>query len=159
MIVTTLEQLRSYESLHPGFRRAFDALQTAAGEDFQPGRQSLDGEDLYLVGLEYGTKPAEEAVYESHRRYIDIMLLLSGEELVGSTPARRTGVLLRPYSEKGDAALTKSGEGCSMVRMRPGDVAVFFPEEAHAPGLDADGAQTVRKLIVKVRAGAQKGKQ
>lgn len=158
MIVTTMEQLRSYESLHPGFRRAFDALRTAAGEAFQTGRRPLDGEDLYLVGLEYGTKPVGEAVYESHRRYIDVMLLLSGEELVGSAPARRAGELLRPYSEKGDAMLTKGGEGCSMIRLGPGDVAVFFPEEAHAPGLAADGAGTVRKLIAKVRAGAQKGK-
>ena len=157
MILTTLEQLRSYDGLHPDFRAVRNALRTAADGDFRKGKTPLDGGDLYLVGLEYSTNPLDKAVFEAHRRCIDVMLVLSGEELVGSTPLDRTGEVLRPYSDKDDALLAESGGAYSLSYLRPGDVAVFFPEDAHAPGLDAGGTQTVRKLVAKVRIAPQKG--
>jgi YhcH/YjgK/YiaL family protein len=35
--------------------------------------------------------------------------------------------------------------------MRPGDLAIFHPGDAHKPGCMAGGRHTVRKVVVKVR--------
>ena len=130
MILTTREQLQKYSDRNPYFSAAFTAL---AELPFTRGRQSVSGDDVFIIGLEYDTHPTDGALMEAHRTYIDVMWMVSGQDAAG------------------DAALGQVPAGCSMLRMEPGTVCILFPEDAHAPGLDVCGSSHVQKLIAKVR--------
>ena len=41
--------------------------------------------------------------------------------------------------------------------MRPGLFAVFFPQDAHMPGLAVDQPEPVKKMVIKIRWDAQDG--
>ena len=150
MIQTTLEDFACYCELNPGFSTAYSALRVLAAAPFVPGRHPVDGENVYINAIEYDTKPAEQSVMEAHRRYIDVMLLCSGEETIGVRPVGTLGTITRPYDEAGDALLAALEPGYTELHMHPGDVAVLFPEDAHAPGMDYGGTHHVCKLVVKV---------
>lgn len=159
MIQTTLEDFARYCGLNPGFPAALSALQALAAAPFAPGRRPVDGEKVYINALEYETKPAEQSVMEAHRRYIDVMLLRSGEETIGVQPVGTLGTVTRPYDEGSDALIAALEPGYTALHLRPGDIAVLFPEDAHAPGMDFGGTHHVCKLVVKVLAHPDKSER
>lgn len=61
-------------------------------------------------------------------------------------------VLAEDYRADRDLMFFASTEPASMLRVKAGGVAIFFPADAHMPSL-ADGAPAlVRKTVVKVPA-------
>ena len=53
----------------------------------------------------------------------------------------------QPYNEKNDITFFED-EATTFIKVSPGEFAIFFPEDGHAPGI-AEGK--FRKVIVKVR--------
>lgn len=150
MIVTTLANLSDYTSVHPLFAEAFRALAALAAEPFLRGQHPVLGDRIFINALEYDTKPAEDALMEAHRRYIDVMLLLEGSEEIAVFETDALTHVTVPYTPEADALLAQLEPQPLRVRMTPGSVCILFPEDAHAPGLDAEGTSRVRKLIAKI---------
>ncbi len=109
-------------------------------------RIDLDGDALYVLIQEFDSKPAEQGVWEAHRRYIDIHYLVSGRERILYAPLSR--MTIGDYvPEKDFLPLTGAGMALDLV---PGDFAIFFPGEPHMPGLAAEQAGVVKKVVVKI---------
>jgi YhcH/YjgK/YiaL family protein len=113
------------------------------------GRVEL-GDGIFALEQAYVAKPPAEGRWESHLVYIDVQVVVSGDELMEVTEVSRLSVAedFRPAKDLlffGDYA-----EG-SVLRVRTGEVAVFYPSDAHKPSL-ASGAPAalVRKTVVKV---------
>lgn len=151
MVLTTKEQLKFYTSLNPYFEKAFAALAELEKEEFVKGRHEVDGSNIYINALEYDTKNIEDAKMEAHRAYIDVMWMVSGEEIIGVVPSDELTEITKEYDPKGDAFLAKLPAAYTPVRMKPNSVCILFPEDGHAPCMDADKKDHVRKLIAKVR--------
>ena len=151
MIFTNTKNAKRYENVNPLMREAFEALYKLAGEDFVPGRHDVRGDEIFIFANEYKTKPADQTPYEAHRKYIDVMLMLEGEEYIAYTDIEGAGEITDPYDEKkGDYILAKEGDQPSVAIMRPGDIAIFFPEDLHSPGRITVEISNVRKLVCKV---------
>lgn len=150
MIQTTVENLSRYESLNPLFPAAFSALKALSEEAFIKGRHEVDGDRVYINAAEYDTKPAESSCMEHHGRYIDVMWMVSGEEIIGTCPVSQLQEITMPYSEKDDVCLAKLPGCYTELKIKAGDVVILFPEDAHAPCMQLNGASCVRKLIAKV---------
>ena len=150
MILTTKEKVHAYAALNPYFEKAFAVLKEVAAEDFVKGRHPVD-DNIYINAAEYQTHPAEGALAEAHRVYIDVMWMLSGNEQIGVVPVEKLTEITKEYAEAGDALLAKLPENYTALRMTPDSVCILFPEDGHAPGLIAGEQEGVRKLICKVR--------
>jgi len=151
VIQTTKKQLKNYTALHPYFSAAFAALARVAEEEFIAGYHEVDGNNIYINALEYHTHGVENAQMEAHGRYIDVMWMLSGDEKIGVCPAEQMQPITKPYHAAADVFLSRFVEDCTYLRMQADSVCIFFPEDGHAPGLDAAGTTYVRKLIAKVK--------
>jgi YhcH/YjgK/YiaL family protein len=154
MIQTTVENLSRYESLNPLFPAAFAAMEALAAEAFTKGRHEVDGDRIYVNAAEYDTKPVSDSCMEHHKRYIDVMWMVSGEEIIGTCPVAQLQEFIKPYSSEIDAALAKLVPVYTEVKIGAGDVVILFPEDAHAPCMQLDGVSAVRKLIAKVEVTA-----
>jgi YhcH/YjgK/YiaL family protein len=154
MIQTTVENLSRYESLNPLFPAAFAALKALAAEAFTKGRHEVDGDRIYVNAAEYDTKPVSDSCMEHHKRYIDVMWMVSGEEIIGTCPVSQLEAITMPYSEKDDVCLAKLPGRYTELKIKAGDVVILFPEDAHAPCMQLDGVSAVRKLIAKVEVTA-----
>jgi YhcH/YjgK/YiaL family protein len=67
---------------------------------------------------------------------------------MGYTAAKDCKVVKTPYNPEKDITFFE-GLAESYVDVKPGMFAIFFPQDAHAPGICPDG---VKKVIVKVKA-------
>ena len=99
-------------------------------------------------------KSRKEARFESHRRMIDIQVPLSDSEEYGWTP---TAALPNGTYDEGcdmtmhDPAAPKTSEDVTQTyfMLHPGQFAIFFPEDGHAPAITPTG---LHKAIIKVKA-------
>jgi len=62
--------------------------------------------------------------------------------------------ITQAYDETKDLTKHADTDTASVLRVRTGDVAVFWPEDAHMPALAAKRPALVRKTVVKVPVGA-----
>jgi len=98
----------------------------------------------------YRSKPRAEGFFESHRRYIDVQVIVTGEEWMEladltSFPADTLYQAERDLLKHPDLA------EATRLHVRAGEAAVFFPEDVHMPCLQgAAGPVLVRKTVVKV---------
>ena len=106
----------------------------------------LDRLDDDGTGRELKQKP--DAKLEIHNEYIDIQVLIRGEEeSFGWSERRELKKPLGEFSVENDIQLFDDVPQ-TYYTMRPGQFTVLFPEDGHAPMV---GEGTVRKIIVKVR--------
>jgi biofilm protein TabA len=151
MIVDQLSQQQQYP-YGDAWNTAFAFLQTLDA-DTEDGRHSLQGEDIYAMIESYETKSPESARPEAHRRYVDIQMLLSGTECIKWWPTRDLTVV-QPFVPENDIAFYDQPKASGIpVELAPGRFAVFFPEDAHMPGLQTVGTPTpVKKVVIKIDA-------
>jgi biofilm protein TabA len=98
----------------------------------------------------YLTKPRVEGRWESHRAYIDVQVVVAGEELMEVADVAHLAVAedLRPAK---DLIFYQPFERGSVLCVHAGEAAVFFPSDAHLPSLRTGTAATlVRKTVIKV---------
>lgn len=139
---------------HPRLARAIAWLRDPAMATRAEGRHDIDGEAIFaIVETGLGNDPATRR-YESHRRYTDLQLSLTGGERMDVTPVDGLTVV-EPFAAGGDIAFYAEPDRiCTRLAVLPGHLAVFTQADAHKPGLWLDGtAQTFRKVVVKVDLG------
>jgi biofilm protein TabA len=118
----------------------------AAGE----AKKTELGGGVFVVEQVYETKARADGFFESHRKYIDVQVLLSGDEIMEVVDASLIKVKT-PYQEERDLIVYEDHPSASLLRMSPGLAAIFFPVDVHMPSLRATAApMLVRKAVVKV---------
>lgn len=113
-------------------------------------RYDIDGDNLYAPVSEYLTKNEEDARYEAHQKYIDIQYVESGKELIGVAPLSNKKDVLDPYDGTKDIEFLTVTDGENRLAT-PEKFFIFFPEDAHRPGLKDGENSPVRKIVVKVK--------
>ncbi len=97
----------------------------------------------------YQPKLRPDGFFESHRNYIDVQVIVAGEELMEVQEIARLSVS-QAYLPERDLIKYADSADAAVLRMRAGDVAVFFPEDGHMPSLRWRADGLVRKTVVKV---------
>ncbi len=146
MIYDTTAHIGAYRGIHPGIMRGLELLRDADFSALPDGTYEIEGRNIFYFLQSYETRPVNDKP-EAHRRYADIMMMLSGREKIGVAPLERlTDTGERP---EGDVRFYR---GDTVPILLEGDrFAVFFPGDAHAPGIAAEGApEFCRKCVVKV---------
>ncbi|MGN0214219.1 MAG: YhcH/YjgK/YiaL family protein [Muribaculaceae bacterium] len=147
MILTTLNDSQRIEPLHPLFKTLFDYVKSHNLLDAPLGRIEIDGDNLFINNSFADAVDRDAQVLEIHRKYIDVHILLQGNETIGWKPLSAIDHLTKPYDEEGDCELSDD-RPTAFVDMLPGQVLVVYPEDPHAPVI---GKGKIRKLIGKVR--------
>ena len=144
MILDSLEYLGNYAKLHAGFAAVVKFLSHHDLKMLPLGRCNIDGDDVFVSVNSYETKKYPKV--EFHKMYADIQIVLEGHEQMGWIPQKNLrNVTL--YDERKDIAF---GEGeTQKMEAFLGRFFVFFPEDAHQPGI-GDG-NAVKKAVFKIR--------
>ena len=163
-ILGSLETVRAQSPRNAAFDAAFaytrEILREGSAERarlfaLEPGKSArLElGDGVFAMEQAYLTKPRADGFFESHRRLIDVQVVVAGREIIEVIDAARSPVQV-PYDSERDFTHHADAAGASIARLEAGDVAVFFPSDVHMPGLRAGAeAVLVRKTVVKVPVG------
>jgi len=150
MIIDSLQNAQRYARIHKGMSEAFYYLLTTNLAAIAPGKYSISGDDIFAIVQEYDTMDAANEQMESHKKYIDVQYMISGEEQVGhallgdQTPSKA-------YDAETDFMLF--GEAPSFfTRLSEGMFMIFYPTDLHMPCIKTGNTATVKKVVIKVKA-------
>lgn len=148
MIYDLISNRRNYRDL-TSIMQALDYLSEITPDNMPKEKVYLDGDNLFINPQSFTTRPAEECVFEAHRKYIDIHFCISGEESISiASPDQLKEI--KAYNPDNDAAFY-SGSVVSESVLTPGRFMVCFPEDIHRTGEMASEACKINKVVVKVR--------
>ena len=117
-------------------------------EEAAPGRYWLEGG--ICASLKEGLTEAAglPVVLEAHRENVDVHVLLRGRERILWQNIEGLECC-RDYDPASDSALYISDGGTPIV-LRPGDMAVCFPEDGHRASLSVSAPESYRKIVFKL---------
>lgn len=145
MIVTSIADFGLYTKLHPLFESVDKELISNALLRYNE-EILLDGRKLYASPARSVGKRAEDALLEAHDRYIDVQVCLEGEERMGWRNRAECRDVAIPYAADRDIVFYND-KPSMYITLKPNQVAVFFPNDAHAPLI---GEGMIRKVVFKV---------
>lgn len=146
MIADTLNHLERYISLHPGFEKMAQFLQQTDLTTLDVGRYEIDGDNLFVNINSYETQPNKKV--EFHKKYIDVQIVLSGQEQIGWIPTNLVSHIT-PYDDEKDIAFGTAQT--DKLTAKNDRFFIFFPEDAHQPGLAINAPSQVKKAVFKVK--------
>ena len=146
MILDSSQYADRWRTIHPGFPTAFDFLRQALVSPPPVGKHELEPNRLWVIVESAQGRTRAHAPLEFHRRFIDIQLVLAGEETIGWSPLSAETAAAADYDSVRDIAFLAAVPR-TWFQLRVGEFAVFYPHDAHAP---LAGDALVLKAIAKV---------
>ncbi|HEY5368305.1 MAG TPA: YhcH/YjgK/YiaL family protein [Hanamia sp.] len=147
--VDVQEFARQYHANKKYWDEAFAFLKNHDLSKLAPGKYPIDGDNVYASVTEDSTKDYDKSKWESHRKYIDLQYVISGEEKIGVTPVADVKVT-EPYNAEKDVA-HYSGPG-KLYEAKPGTFFIFFPGTAHTPNITTGGNRRDQKIVIKIKS-------
>ena len=146
MILDVLENSHRYLAFYKGFAKAFDFLLRPDLKELPVGKYDIDADRVYaIVSKEHGRRK-EDALLETHERYIDIQLVLAGVDDMGWKPKSLCKKPAGEYNQKNDEQIFMD-EPDAWISTKNGSFAIFFPEDAHMPLISSG---QIHKVVVKI---------
>ncbi len=144
MIYDNLKHIENYK----GLGEIYTALKFLAQTDFSSyalGKHVLN-DNIYFMVQEYQT--SKKTVSEAHEQYIDIQLLISGEEIIGVAPIECQKELVEAKPEKD---CWKYACETQPIKLTAGEFMILYPNDIHLPGSTLGESVNCRKIVVKVK--------
>lgn len=163
-IFGSISTVRVQTAGQPGLQKALDYVDKLLRNDSPervrmfalPAGKSVRtelGGGMFAGDAAYLSKPRPDCFFESHRKYIDVQVVLEGEEVIELEDISRLTVS-QPYLEERDVIKYADTPAASRLVLRAGDAAILYPVDGHLPSLQlGDSRVLVRKTVVKVPVG------
>ena len=146
MILDILDNARRYVALNKRFTEAFEFLVRPDLKELSADRYQIDGDRVYAIVAGDPGRKREDALLETHEKYIDIQAVLAGTDEMGWKPKSSCKQPAGKYDQETDVQFFKD-EPDAWLSTGPGAFAIFFPEDAHMPLISSG---KLHKVVVKV---------
>ncbi len=150
MIVGKLQDLtqQNFLAANEKIKIALDFLKNTDLTAAPLGRIAIDGDRIYANNSKYETKDIDGALWEAHKKYLDIQFIAKGSEWIGVCDTSKLAVT-KEYDPASDILFGTASETTGVV-MTEGMYMILFPEEAHMPCIKLGDSAPVHKIVVKV---------
>lgn len=151
MIIDTVANHKLYP-YGEAWDKAFAFLRTLT-PDSEEKKYAIQGDDIFAIVMSYETTTEDNAILESHQKYIDVQSVIVGAETFECFFTENLSVRT-PYDASKDVAFYHMLScGHTRVTVTPQSFVMLYPNDAHMAGLVVEGrAEMVKKVVVKIRA-------
>jgi YhcH/YjgK/YiaL family protein len=151
MLVCNVSNIMQQIQMNDRMQKAVDFLMQANLQDMPAGRVEIDGDAVYVRVLDLQTIPPEQGKFEAHKNYIDIHFVADGKEAIAIINTEKL-VDTDEYNPLKDVFHGRPGaaEEVSQIVLSRGELAVLYPDDAHAPTLMVGAPAHLKKIVVKV---------
>lgn len=147
-----IEWLRKTEINSDMQERVNDALSYLKNIDannLREGKTEVDS-DFYYTVQRYKTRSVSECKFESHKKYVDIQILLEGSEIMDLADISRL-TQKEDYDSEKDVMFWNESKSYTRTTLRQGDYIILYPEMAHRGAVNLSEEDVVTKIVGKVK--------
>lgn len=124
---------------------------TNLDENTPEGHYEIDEKSYVNVDC-YETKSHDKCFPEAHKKYIDIQIILSGQERLDFENIEKL-LIKDEYDSQRDVLFFEIPQNSNTVYLEQGSFVMLYPQDAHRPQMTAaDTPQKVKKAVVKILA-------
>jgi YhcH/YjgK/YiaL family protein len=117
---------------------------------FENGRYDIDKDNLFLNIATYNTTTPENRVWEAHKEYIDVHMMIKGKEKMCTAFIENANIT--EYHEDSDYVEISDIKGdISQIILNEGEYLVCYPQDVHKTACIVEKEEEVKKAIFKVR--------
>ncbi|WP_044419407.1 YhcH/YjgK/YiaL family protein [Halarcobacter anaerophilus] len=106
-------------------------------------------DNIFALEQVFYTKDRQECFIESHKKYIDFQLILSGNEQMEYINIDKLEIE-NSYNEKKDLITYKLLDNTSKFLLQDNDLAIFYPDDAHIGLPRYKNSELVYKTVIKL---------
>mgnify|MGYP001207976499 CR=1 FL=1 len=148
MITDKLNNILKYKDVHPLFPVAFEYLRTISYNNLTIGKTEIVPGKVFFIVENIGVKQKSGTCMEIHKKFIDIQVPANGAETFGWKPTSELCSVKAGYIDEKDIAFYND-EATKFFEIKPGQFIIFFPEDAHQPGIsDKEHLKIIIKIAV-----------
>ena len=136
----------SFEEIKAVSQIAYDFLVNTDLRNVELGRHYFDY-GIYANVETYESKPRHQ--YESHRKYIDIQVLISGTEKIIVDEINNAELKI-PYDAEKDITFYYDNNQGKEYLLKENDCLVLYPEDIHMPCVMVNEPTEVKKIVFKI---------
>lgn len=154
-IIGYIEEIRKNYKFNQSIKTGLEYLCNLKETDFQNIKLDdketirLNGDKILAINSVYKTKNHSEQKFEGHRKYIDLQFVFSGEENIKISSIKNC-IDISEYDPEKDVQFFDVWSYSTLL-MKSGMIAIFYPEDIHASGLDSKNISIIKKSVIKVR--------
>ena len=148
MILDSIENIKSYKGISVNISKAIDYILKNNLNDLSVGKHQILNDDIFVIINEYETKNESDCPTETHKKYIDIQIMLQGDEKIGFAFLKNQEVA-EEYND--DKDYTFYSAQLDYQHLREEHFAIFLPTDLHCPSIKIKNQIRVKKAVVKVR--------
>ncbi|MGL4976485.1 MAG: YhcH/YjgK/YiaL family protein [Cetobacterium sp.] len=150
MIFGQLNELKFYKGISNGLDAAIEAIENGSYKNGVVGKNEIDGDNVFFNLQECTTKVLEECFFECHKKYIDIHVVIEGEEGIGYS-LKDSLKEKSEFNEDSDFGVLE-GEEEYRMNMTKDNFLVVFPDEPHMPLIAKNNEPTeLKKVVFKIK--------
>lgn len=150
MIFDTLKNIKNYKGISANLDKAIDSIAKGEYLTAPAGVTNIDGTEVFFnVQENVIPKNLEDANFEIHKKYIDIQLIIDGQENFGYATLENVSPKNKFSPEKDFQAL--NGDVEVTYTMKSDRFILFFPEEPHMPCLKSGDTEKIKKVVYKIK--------
>lgn len=148
MIIGNIHNLEECAFLEEQIKECFSYAKTHSLAEWEKGSYKIDKDRLFVNIVEYTTTVPEERFWEAHKYYLDVHVMLKGTEQIDLNFIQN---MEQKDFVEADDFLPLEGEKKVSVVLEDGDFLICYPSDGHRTAVAADGPETIKKAIFKVR--------
>ena len=149
MIYDSIDSLEKYKGLNYNLDCAIEFLLTNDIGKLELGKKIVKDDKVYANIVMCNLSEDKEEIYEVHRKYADLHIVIEGQECIYISETQKN-IVTRCYVEVDDYELQK-GEWIIKSKLSPRQFLLCLPGEAHAPLLGKmNNNDVVKKIIFKI---------
>ncbi|MGE4289464.1 MAG: YhcH/YjgK/YiaL family protein [Salinivirgaceae bacterium] len=148
MIYDSIQNIQRYKGLSSHMDVAIDFILSNGLDGLTEGKHNIQGENVFVLMNVYETRKVKDCPSETHKKYIDIQVMLEGREGFGHAFLAQQTVIDGYHSDKD---YTFYDGPMDYLVLNKGQFAVFYPSDIHQPGIALDVPLAVKKAVFKVR--------
>lgn len=151
MIYGELRELKFYKGISKNLDKAIECIESGAYKTAPEGKNIIDGDNVFFNCQNVKTQPVEERFFEGHKKYIDIQIVINGEEKIGYS-TRSNVVRTTPWNRETDFEKYE-GSVDHLFELNGDTFIILFPEEPHMPLIHGEnGPMEIKKVVFKIKA-------
>lgn len=147
MIFGNLQNISEYTFLEEQIQKCFRYVKENDIFSYEKGSYKIEGEKLFVNVVEYTTTEKENRFWEAHRQYLDVHIMLFGQERID---LNFIGNMIEKGFEAENDFVALQGEANSHVILTKDDFLICYPNDGHMTAIKVKEPITIKKAIFKV---------
>ena len=148
MIYDTITNFEKYKLIIPNQQKIIKFINDVLDKkiNLETDKIEIAGDSVFALINRYQTK--KRGFWEAHKKYIDVQWMIKGKESILFANSKDL-IVSKQYDEKNDYIILEgTGDKLSLSENK---FAVFFPEDAHQPGIMEHQPKNIIKIVIKVK--------